>query len=98
MPYSDVYGNWPRSGEIDLLECRGNRNAMNGATNVGIKQAASTLHFGPGPTCNGHKNAHYEKNSAVGYNEGFNTYKVVWTSKDMKFYINNALFGTVNPS
>ncbi len=44
---SSVYGGWPASGEIDLLEQRSNRQLYSGNTNVGVEQAGSTMHFGP---------------------------------------------------
>lgn len=98
MPYSSVYGSWPRSGEIDLTEVHGNRNIMNWGTNVGINQTTSDLHFGPRADCNGFMKTLKIKNSNVGLNENFNNFKVVWTSSDMKFYLNDVIYGTVNPS
>jgi hypothetical protein len=47
MPRFAVYGDWPRSGEIDLMEARGNRQLYNGDVNVGVEQAGSTMHYGP---------------------------------------------------
>lgn len=41
MPQHDVYGGWPQSGEIDLMENRGNRNLVNGVNEIG-----SALHKG----------------------------------------------------
>lgn len=43
MPKYSVYGGWPMSGEIDLMELRGNRNLMSGATNIGVEQTGSTM-------------------------------------------------------
>lgn len=44
LPKDDVYGPWPRSGEIDIMESRGNNASYPlGGNNV----ASSTLHFGP---------------------------------------------------
>lgn len=43
-----VYGGWPLSGEIDLMETRGNEALYTGGNiNVGTQQIGSTLHFGP---------------------------------------------------
>lgn len=98
MPYSSVYGQWPRSGEIDLAEVRGNRVAMNWGTNVGVNQTACNVHFGPSASCNGFMKTHYEYNSNVGLNENFNTFKLVWTSTNMTFYVNGVFYGTINPS
>lgn len=47
MPRESVYGGWPMSGEIDLQELRSNRQLYDGAVNVGVNQAGSTMHFGP---------------------------------------------------
>lgn len=49
MPRNSVYGGWPRSGEIDLVESRGNRQLYSGNTHVGTQQIGSTMHFGPSP-------------------------------------------------
>lgn len=96
MPRDSVYGGWPRSGEIDLMEGRGNRNLFNGNTNVGTEQIGSTLHFGPQWDVNGFMTAHYEKNSNPGFNEGFHNYKLEWTENYIKFYVDNNLVGDVD--
>lgn len=62
MPFNDTYGGWPRSGEIDLMEQRGNRNYRNPNQNnihVGVEQTGSTMHFGPQWDINGWPTAHY---------------------------------------
>jgi len=43
MPRDNFYGEWPASGEIDIIESRGNQNYPPG----GINTVASTLHWGP---------------------------------------------------
>lgn len=45
IPKDNAYGNWPASGEIDIMESRGNSKdcEMGGHDTFG-----STLHFGPG--------------------------------------------------
>lgn len=47
MPKENVYGRWPASGEIDILESRGNDNLTFLNHNVGNKMVAQTLHWGP---------------------------------------------------
>jgi beta-glucanase (GH16 family) len=39
MPVDSVYGGWPTSGEIDIMESRGNRDfgPVNGF-NIGVEQ------------------------------------------------------------
>jgi beta-glucanase (GH16 family) len=43
MPQDSVYGVWPRSGEIDIMESRGNPTSYTD----GIDFVSSTLHWGP---------------------------------------------------
>jgi hypothetical protein len=44
MPEEDKYGPWPNSGEIDIMESRGNNYTYKmGGNNL----ASSTLHWGP---------------------------------------------------
>jgi hypothetical protein len=46
LPKDEVYGGWPTSGEIDLVEARGNDVA---SCPIGRNQFATTLHLGPQP-------------------------------------------------
>jgi len=50
MPKDSVYGGWPRSGEIDLMESRGNYD--DGCAD-GLEDFGSTLHWGPAWNVNG---------------------------------------------
>jgi beta-glucanase (GH16 family) len=43
LPVNETYGPWPRSGEIDLLEARGNNASY---PNRGVDYAQSSLHWG----------------------------------------------------
>ena len=42
MPEDSAYGDWPRSGEIDIMEARGNGFEYPGGRNIFF----STLHWG----------------------------------------------------
>ena len=96
VPKQKVYGEWPRSGEIDLMEMRGNRKLFDGNVNVGVEQAGSTLHFGPQWDINGWDKAHYVKNKLPPYNEDFHIYKMIWTPNKIQFLIDNETVGTVH--
>lgn len=96
MPRFDVYGGWPRSGEIDLMESRGNRALFNGNVQVGTEQVGSTLHFGPQWNINGWPTAHHTFNQAPGFNEQFHLYKLVWTPSYMHFLVDDRLIGTIH--
>lgn len=45
LPKHNAYGLWPASGEIDLVEARGNLRYMQKGVNIGVEQAGSTLHW-----------------------------------------------------
>lgn len=45
MPRHNYYGTWPASGEIDLVESRGNSRLVQNGVNIGVEQAGSTLHW-----------------------------------------------------
>jgi hypothetical protein len=50
LPKDNVYGPWPRSGEIDIMQSRGNNaKYAQGGNNI----VSSTLHFGPDANHNG---------------------------------------------
>ena len=57
-----MYGGWPRSGEIDIMESKGNDIYVDGSgNNVGNTLMGSTLHWGPDPDHNNWWRTHWEK-------------------------------------
>ena len=38
LPLKQEYGLWPTSGEIDIMESRGNLNLVKDGTNIGVEQ------------------------------------------------------------
>ena len=38
LPLKQEYGLWPTSGEIDIMESRGNKNLMKDGVNIGTEQ------------------------------------------------------------
>eukprot|EP01083_Nonionella_stella_P050249 133712_1 len=50
LPKQEAYGNWPASGEIDIVEARGNDKLTSGGKNgndIGSNIAGTTVHWGP---------------------------------------------------
>jgi beta-glucanase (GH16 family) len=43
MPQNNKYGGWPMSGEIDIMESRGNRNLEENGKNIGVEQVCLLL-------------------------------------------------------
>lgn len=79
MPAYNSYGTWPASGEIDLVESRGNRNMFSNGVHIGTQEAGSTLHFGPYPNLNGWERAHWVRRNSAGYDRAFHRYQLEWT-------------------
>jgi beta-glucanase (GH16 family) len=96
MPFHNAYGGWPRSGEIDLLETRGNRNLFSGSTNVGVEQGGSTMHFGPNWNFNGFETSTFSRNQRPGLDANFHNYRLRWTADQIQFFYDNTLVGTVS--
>lgn len=80
MPKHSVYGGWPRSGEIDLMEARGNRQMFAGDTHIGVEQYGSTLHFGTEWYNSAWWSSHFVKNTQPekGLNRGYHLYQMEW--------------------
>ncbi|PVD21155.1 hypothetical protein C0Q70_19322 [Pomacea canaliculata] len=72
MPRDSVYGTWPRSGEIDIMESRGG--------NHGVNEVSSTLHWGTAWDHNNYGLTHGEvRKSSGGFQGDFHTWKLDWT-------------------
>uniref|UniRef100_A0A336LDE5 CSON007453 protein n=1 Tax=Culicoides sonorensis TaxID=179676 RepID=A0A336LDE5_CULSO len=85
LPYDNVYGGWPNSGEIDILESRGNDVILvNGETNIGNQEVGCTLHFGKYHQYDGV--TYHQK---PGFHKDFHLYKVEWTPNYLRFQVDN---------
>ncbi|KAL9698639.1 hypothetical protein quinque_002080 [Culex quinquefasciatus] len=92
MPKMNQYGTWPMSGEIDLMESRGNLEyRFPGGEHLGVEHVGQTLHFGPTTWLNGYETATTAKNSPAGegFNKDFHRYQLEWTPEYMKFSIDD---------
>ncbi|CAH1367168.1 unnamed protein product [Tenebrio molitor] len=98
MPRYNQYAGWPRSGEIDIMESRGNSELYDGAgNNIGNKLVGSTLHWGPSETLNMFMNTHAEASNPDGYNSDFHNYQVMWTESDITFLVDDVALATYAP-
>nr|QFS20852.1 beta-1,3-glucanase [Antheraea pernyi] len=97
MPAFNSYGTWPSSGEIDLVESRGNRNMFHNGVHIGTQEAGSTLHYGPYPELNGWERAHWIRRNSAGYNSAFHRYQLEWTPDFLRFSIDDVELGRVTP-
>ncbi|KAF2719452.1 glycoside hydrolase family 16 protein [Polychaeton citri CBS 116435] len=89
MPKDDTYGAWPASGEIDIMESRGNNYTYpQGGNNI----ISSTLHWGPDPA----NDAWWQNNNKrqalhTSYSSGFHTFGLEWNEKYIFTYVDSRL-------
>lgn len=76
---------WPKSGEIDIMEYRGQQPNI----------VLGTLH-GPGYYGDDSISKNYESKTA-GFNEGFHVYGVEWRENYIRFYVDDQYYQTLTP-
>ncbi|XP_066140780.1 beta-1,3-glucan-binding protein-like [Euwallacea fornicatus] len=98
LPTDSVYGNHPVSGEIDLLEGRGNANFFTpDGINMGTQQVESTLHWGTNYATNQYYRTHFTKHNVTGYDRDFHVFKLVWNPDRLEFWVDDEEIGRVTP-
>lgn len=80
MPTDAVYGGWPGSGEIDIMELIGHQPEV----------VHGTIHYGPPHTFSG---GSYTM-SGGNFSDDFNTFALEWEHGELRWYINDMLFHT----
>lgn len=93
MPKDSVYGGWPHSGEIDMMEGRGNRLMWHNGVHIGSEQVASTLH-----NSYGYRSIPF--NSAAGFVDDYHTYTMEWTPNHITFGVDGqsgTIYDTAHP-
>ncbi|ORY18873.1 concanavalin A-like lectin/glucanase domain-containing protein [Clohesyomyces aquaticus] len=89
LPRDNVYGEWPRSGEIDIMEGRGNNYTYpDGGNNI----VSSTLHFGPNSKNDGWWRNNVKRQALhTTYADGYHTFGLEWSEKYIFTYIDTRL-------
>jgi beta-glucanase (GH16 family) len=92
LPLRNFYGNFPASGEIDLLEARGNRDLIKNGVNIGNDQITSSLHFGPFIDADAWQLTSFTRNvneKNKSFASGFHRYQMEWTSDKITFSVDD---------
>jgi beta-glucanase (GH16 family) len=84
LPQDNVYGQWAASGEIDIMEAKGER----------INSSSSALHFGGGWPNN--RFVMHEQDWGKDLSTGFHEFSVEWNSEWMAFSVDNEEHFRVN--
>ncbi|RDA85495.1 hypothetical protein CP532_0027 [Ophiocordyceps camponoti-leonardi (nom. inval.)] len=89
MPEDSVYGEWPRSGEIDIMESRGNsRLYPEGGNDIYY----GTLHWGPTAETDSYWLTTGAKKIRRGdFSKEFHTFGIQWTSRYIYFYLDSRI-------
>lgn len=96
MPTDSVYGSWPKSGEIDIME----------AVNLKVPSAAAvvesnvhgTLHYGKEWPNNSYSGKAYALPDGKNPADDFHTYAVEWQQGEIRWYVDNYLYATQRQS
>ncbi|KAK3790167.1 hypothetical protein RRG08_010785 [Elysia crispata] len=82
MPKYSNYATWPRSGEIDVMEARGNKGP------IGVEKVSSTLLWGPSAD----QNKFYMttgKRHASNWADNFHIWRLEWTQDHLVTFVDN---------
>lgn len=89
MPEDSVYGDWPRSGEIDIMESRGNNR---GYDEGGRNWYYGTLHWAPTSQTDAYWRTTSAKKIRRGeYSDGFHKFGIQWTPSYIYFYVDSRI-------
>jgi beta-glucanase (GH16 family) len=84
MPADNVYGGWPASGEIDIMEAKGSD----------LRQAYGTVHFGSAAVARAAGDSAYFKDTDLITN--FHVYAVEWREGSISFFADGRRYFTVS--
>lgn len=89
LPRNSTYGVWPQSGEIDIVESRGNNHSYAQGGNDII---SSALHWGPNPANDAWWRTNNKRNALhTTFAKKFHTFGVEWSERYIFTYINSRL-------
>jgi beta-glucanase (GH16 family) len=96
MPTDEEYGEWPHSGELDVLE----------SVNLGAdredgsaeKHIYGTLHYGKSWPNNSQSGQAYMQDSGANPADDFHTYAVEWQEGEIRWYMDDYLYATQRQS
>ena len=85
LPQNNVYGGWPTSGEIDIMELIGHEP----------HRVYGTLHFGPGPGSTQISRNYTLPGGAI-FNDEFHVFSLEWKLDQLKIFCDGNLYSTIN--
>jgi len=96
MPTNEEYGDWPRSGEIDIFEAVNLKTVdADGAVENNIH---GTLHYGKSWPNNSHSGKAHSLANGANPADDFHTYAIEWQEGEIRWYMDNYLYATQRQS
>ncbi|KXI27748.1 glycoside hydrolase family 16 protein [Paraglaciecola hydrolytica] len=92
LPTDYVYGEWPKSGEIDILEAV-NLKVADSEGNVEAN-VHGTLHYGQAWPANKQSGKAYLLPEMANPADDFHTYAIEWQEGEIRWYVDDYLFAT----
>ena len=87
MPTDNVYGTWPKSGEIDIMELVGHEpNVVHG-----------TVHYGPDWPNNREHGGSITKSDG-NYSDDFHIYSIIWRPDQIDWFVDGQLYARTTPA
>jgi beta-glucanase (GH16 family) len=82
MPQDSAYGDWPRSGEIDIMEFVNQSEKLYGACHYGGEHG--DVHSGARAIYPGHN-----------FSQDYHLYAVEWEPREIRWYVDNHYYGCI---
>lgn len=86
LPTENVYGGWPKSGEIDIMEMVGHEP----------ETIHGTIHYGPDWPDNEYTGTPFSLNEGI-FADDFHTFTIEWKEDQIKWFVDGNEFFSVTP-
>lgn len=96
MPTDEVYGGWPKSGEIDIVEAVNLKAAR--ADGTPESHIYGTIHYGKDAPNNSSTGAAYMLPDGANPADDFHTYTIEWQEGEIRWYMDDYLYATQRAS
>lgn len=96
MPTDEVFGGWPKSGEIDIVEAV---NLGTATEDGGVEtRVYGTLHYGRNAPNNSYSGKEYALPNGANPADDFHVYAIEWQEGEIRWYVDGYLYQTQTQS
>jgi hypothetical protein len=96
LPEDWVYGGWPRSGEIDIIESIGNRDFHCGGNRRGMDYAGCALHWGTNWDQNRYWLTNLGRTDSRNFGDNFHIYVFEWSPNGLRFFYDDEVWALMD--